>query len=690
MRPKLIAAAIIAASLLSPMALRAPFAQSTSTARVIVKYKADSGLMHTQALTAAGARISQMRTLGQRVGATLTAGSDISESSHVVFAKGMTSEQLAATLAADSEVEYAVPDRKLHRLAAPNDPLYTSVPVTGSTGGPLVGQWYLKPPGPTGTAAKTAPSAINAEAAWDITTGNANIVVAVLDTGIRFDHPDFKLASAGGNVYPGYDMIAADPDGSFSTAGDGNGRDADASDPGDGITAAQKAANSNFSNCTIDSTGIEASSWHGTQTLSFIGAATNNGIGMASVGRNVSVMPVRVLGKCGEGFTSDIIAGMLWAAGVSTPAGVPANTHPARVINLSLGGDGPCDAPSQAAITQLNAAGVVVVASAGNSGIAVGSPANCTGAIAVAGLRQDGDKLGVSSLGSAVAISAPGSNCPVSASPDCGYPMLAAYNSGQITPLANTYTDAFTVFTGTSFSAPLVAGAAALMLSVNPSLTPAQVRAKLMSSARAFPTTGSTAPQPPTEVACLDPVANPAVQIYCYCTKATCGAGMLDVRAAVAAATSIVAAISVTTPTPTAGAPVTLTSTSTASGGTISTDAWTITSAGSTGAAISGAANASTVTVQPTAAGTFTIGLTVTDSFGNTSTTSSSVVVAAVVVTTPPATGSSGGGGALGIGWLVLLLTAMLSLVAIDRVERRRVRAAAQRPGALAAQALKV
>lgn len=677
MRLQLIAAAVVAATLLSPAAMRAPQAQSTVTGRVIVKYKADSGLMHTQALTANGQRLSQMRTLSQRLGAELRAGADISGDSHVVFAAGMNSEQLAARLSSDSEVEYAVPDRKMRRLSAPADPLYGSVPVSGGTGGPIVGQWYLKPPGPTNTAAKTAPAAINAEGAWDISTGSANIVVAVLDTGLRFDHPDFQ----GGNVLLGYDMIAADEPTTtpptFVTAADGNGRDPDASDPGDGVTTA-KAGHAPYADCKA-----ENSSWHGTQTLSFIGATTNNSIGMASVGRGVTVMPVRVLGKCGEGFSSDIIAGMLWAGGVSTPSGVPANAHPARVVNLSLGVDGACDPASQSAITQLVNAGVVVVVSAGNSsGIAVASPANCVGAIAVAGLRQDGDKLGVSSLGPEVAISAPGSNCPSSPTADCGYPMLAAFNTGTIDPVVGavggSYTDAFTVFTGTSFSAPLVAGAAALMLSVQPSLTPAQVKARLMSSARPFPTTGSTAPSPVGQ--CGAPTSTP--QTYCYCpnpsstTASVCGAGMLDVRAALVAAAAVQTTVAVATTAPVIGSPITFTSTSTlGNGATVASQVWTLTP-GATGATITSGQGTSQLVVTPTAGGTLLASLTVTDSLGSTSTASASAIVPPVAVVIPPSAGSSGGGGALGVGWLALLMTAVLALVGIDRVERRRRRRA--------------
>ncbi len=688
MRLKLIAAAFVATAMLTPMAIQSPRAQSTAVARVIVKYRADSGLMHTQSMTIAGARATQMRTLGQRIGTPLVAGNDISESSHVVFARGLSSEELAAKLSADSDVEYAEPDRKKHRLTAPSDPLYSPA-VPAAAGVPATGQWYLKPPGATTlsgstTLSGTAPSAINAETAWNITTGSRSIVVAVLDTGLRFDHPDLQ----GGNVLPGYDMISSDdsttavPPGTdninvvegtnFATAHDGNGRDADASDPGDGITQAEiNADQSDFSGCSV-----ENSSWHGTQTLSLIGATTNNGIGMASVARNVSVMPVRVLGRCGSGYDSDILAGMLWAGGVATPTNVPVNTHPARVINLSLGSDDACSPAEQDVVNLLNAAGVVVVVSAGNSGIAVGSPANCTGAIAVTGLRSDGDKLGVSSFGAKATIAAPGGNCPTAG--NCTYPILAAFNAGLLDPVAGgNYTDAVNnVFTGTSFSAPMVAGAAALMLSVNPNLTPAQIKAKLMSSARPFPTSGSSIGT--TVPMCTDPGTSTTAVTNCYCTTSTCGAGMLDVHAAVmsvAAATTV--SVGVTSAAPTANLPVTLTASAVlGTGATSATYTWAITNAGTTGATITSGQGTATVVVTPTAAGTFTISLTTLDSVGNSIVTNSAVVVAAAAGTTGGGTttsSSSGGGGAIGVGWLALLLAAIGALAVADRIERRAV-----------------
>ncbi len=506
-----------------------------ASARVIVKYKADSPLLRKHALSVAAQQADQAEALGQRMGVALRAGASVSERAHVVFASGMTSEQLAERLAGESDIEYAVPDQRRRRFTAPNDPLYLSgPPVSGRKGGPVVGQWYLRAP------AGEVQSSLNIEPAWNVTTGGSNIVVAVIDTGVRFEHPDLQRVSAGGNLLPGYDMIS-----NVDVANDGDGRDADASDPGDWLTQAEvEQVDGPFYQCD---TVAENSSWHGTQTSGLIAALTDNGVGMASIGRNVRVLPVRVLGKCG-GFDSDIIAGMRWAAGLSV-AGVPSNPNPARVLNLSLGGDGVCRAAYRDAVAQINFVGAVVVASAGNStGHAVSVPANCPGVIGVAALRHVGTKVGFSDLGPEISVSAPGGNCvDIGPGAACRYPILTTSNSGLSVPDSNEdggsiYTDSFKVSLGTSFSAPLVAGTVALMLSARPAITPANVRALLQATARPFPTTGGdngdgtlvpqcTAPQP-TGAAQID-------QLQCYCTTSTCGAGMLDAGAAVLAVQAV-------------------------------------------------------------------------------------------------------------------------------------------------------
>ena len=531
----------IAVACLAPFCADVATAQgdaASDTARVIVKFKADSDSLRLQAQSVAAQPAARAQALGQRQGLELAAGAAVSESSQVVFATGITSEALAQRLAADGDVEYAVPDSEARADGAPNDPLYADG-VGGN--GPAVGQWYLRAP------VGAVKSSIDIEPAWNVTQGNPAIVVAVIDTGVRYDHPDLLAVGAGGKLLPGYDMVS-----DAQSANDGDGRDADASDPGNWVTAAEvNQVGGPFYHCTTlnPTTGLyvaQNSVWHGTLVSSLVAALTNNGIGMAGVGPNLRVLPVRALGKCGRGSESDIIAGMRWAAGLSVP-GAPINPTPARVINLSLSGDGTCDAAYQDAMNEILALGVVIVASAGNTnGHAVRRPANCTGVIGVAGLRHVGTRVSGSSLGPEVAISAPFGNCVNTASgTPCLYPILGATDLGTTIPVGPTYTDSFNVSTGTSFSAPLVAGVAALILSVQPALTPQQVRVVLQSTARPFPTTSDGASVPQCTAPQFDISSNPVDQGECICTIDTCGAGMLNAGAALTATAAGVAAANV-------------------------------------------------------------------------------------------------------------------------------------------------
>nr|HET7857634.1 hypothetical protein [Caldimonas sp.] len=154
MRKLLICAAAAVATFVGP--LQAPSAQSSTMARVIVKYRADSTLLRKQALSVAGQQTLQAAALGNRIGIALDAGRAITERSHVVLGRGLTSQQLAARIAAQSDVEYAVPDERKRIVEVPNDPLYASGPPIGATsGGPAVGQWYLRAPPPAGAASST-------------------------------------------------------------------------------------------------------------------------------------------------------------------------------------------------------------------------------------------------------------------------------------------------------------------------------------------------------------------------------------------------------------------------------------------------------------------------------------------------------------------------------------------------------
>jgi serine protease len=622
-------------------------AENPLEARVIVKYKADSTLMRSLSVRGAtNARPMHAATLSERLRIPLTDGWALGQRTQSLRGAGLTSSRLAQQLAGLPDVEWAVPDQRRRIRALPNDPLLAdNQPVVT----PTAGQWYLRAP----TALFV--SAINAVSAWDRTLGSPAITVAVLDTGILSAHPDLvgKLQPNGLGGF-GYDFVQ-----DIHTANDGDGRDPISEDPGDATTLGE---------CSPGG-AAETSSWHGTKVAGLIGAATDNGIGMASVGRNIMLLPVRVLGRCG-GYDSDIIAAMRWAAGLTSDVGSTAplvNTHPAKVINLSLGATGACPASYRDVVAEVNAAGVSVVAAAGNeNGLAVDAPANCAGVVAVAGIRHVGTKVGYSNIGPEVAISAPAGNCGNSIS--CLYPLLTTSNTGTAAPLtapaAYIYTSGGAdASIGTSFSAPLVSGTVGLMLSLNPALTPAGIRSILQSSARAFPSSGGEA----AATVCHAP--NGSDQIECYCTTSTCGAGMLNTAGAVAHAFDPTASATSSNATPTVGTVITLDgSGSIAYGGrSITTYQWTIVS-GASSAGFSGGTNTASVALNALAAGNVTIQLAVTDNTGATATTTASLAIAPA-----PVVAAGGGGGALDWTWL-LGIVAVLASVLVSRFHKNTVR----------------
>lgn len=639
---------------------------AADSARVIVRFKPEAASVRAKIMAARMSRSSAMDVaqtratgLGLRTGLQASGGLrarlSLDERTHVFTASGIDSATLAKRLSQDSEIEMVTVDqRRRHFAVTPNDPLYVGnggiAPTAGN--GSANGQWYLKAPS---AVPGEAVSSINAPSAWDLGTGSSSVVVAVLDTGVRMDHPDLA-----GQVVGGYDMVGFSNSAGVATANDGNGADADASDPGDWVSQADIDGGALGSGCT--SADITNSSWHGTRVAGLIAAASNNGQGIAGVAWGVKILPIRVLGKCG-GYDSDIMAGMKWAAGIAVP-GLPTNPNPAKVLNLSLGGTGTCGTTGTGAlyrdtITQVNAAKAIVVVAAGNSeGLAVGLPGNCPGVITVTGLRHVGSKVGFSSIGPEVAIAAPGGNC-VNLSGACLYPMLSTSNSGTRTPvLADAAYTNNSASVGTSFSAPIVAGTVALMASQRPSLTSTEVLSLLKSTARPFVSTGATA----GIAQCRAPTST--VQDECYCTTSTCGAGMLDAAAAVAAAKSLNGATVTIAATPSsavAGQVITLSAAGSTlgAGRSVVSYAWTLVDGGGVVSGFSSASNGVSTTMTASAAGTVSVKVELTDDLGVKYSASSSVNVAAAPVTTPPTTQSSsgggGGGGAFSALWVALL-----------------------------------
>ena len=367
--------------------------------------------------------------------------------------------------------------REKLRATMPNDTLYPS-------------QWYLQPLSPSN------PAAIDAPAAWDVTIGSPGVTVAVVDTGVRFSHPDLA-----GRLLPGYDLVSE-----VEFANDGDGRDADSGDPGDWVASADVNRNpALFDGCTV-----EDSSWHGTFIAGEIGAATDNGAGVAGVDWRARIVPVRVSGKCGA-LLSDLLDGLRWAAGLQV-AGLPLNPNPARIINLSLGGGAPCSAIYQDVIDEITAKGVLLVVAAGNESGPLRRPADCRNVVAVGAASGSGTKASYSNFGAGLSLLAPGGTSALR--------MLSTSNAGTTTPAADNYAAKI----GTSFAAPLATGTAALMLALDPSQSPALLSQRLRATARPHAFDGAVA-------AC-----GPEVTSSCNCTVATCGPGLLDTRGAVRAA----------------------------------------------------------------------------------------------------------------------------------------------------------
>ncbi len=415
---------------------------------------------------------ASVAALGRASGQSVTKVRNLTADTVVVRLPGAQSDAaLRGTVNAMARVqgvEWVEPDVRM--TTQTNDPLFAQ-------------QWDL---GPAGTSAY----GIDLASAWSaLPTGPETVNVAVVDTGY-VDHADLA-----GVFLPGYDFVD-----DARIANDGDGRDADASDPGDWITS-QESRRGFFRGCQSGN-----SSWHGTHVAGTIAAVADNGTGIAGINPHASIVPVRVLGKCG-GYTSDITDGVRWAAGLSV--GVPVNQNVAKVINLSLGGSGACSSTWQSAIDAVTAAGTTVVVAAGNSNADASgySPASCNGVVTVASTGKAGKRAYYSNYGSTVELAAPGGD----KNADAGDTILSTLNTGTTSPIASPAGDTYVKYQGTSMASPHVAGVVSLMLSAKPGLTPGQIGQLLQQTVTPFPS-GST------------------------CSTSTCGAGILNAAKAVTAA----------------------------------------------------------------------------------------------------------------------------------------------------------
>ncbi|TCO75407.1 serine protease [Chromatocurvus halotolerans] len=308
-------------------------------------------------------------------------------------------------LAREPGVAAAEPNYRVSVRATPNDEAY-----------PL--QWHYP--------------LINLPAAWRITNGSPEVIVAVVDTGILSGHPDLA-----GQLVPGYDFIR-DPE----SAGDGDGIDPDPEDVG---------------------TGNLSGNFHGTHVTGTVAAAGNNRIGVAGAAWGVRVMPLRALGTDGAGTSYDIGQAVRFAAGLANDSGtLPAQR--ADIINLSLGGEG-FSQFNRELYREVRRRGISVVAAAGNESRSEPDyPAGYADVFSVSAIDAQRNVAPYSNRGSSIDLAAPGGDSGNDVTGD-GYP------DGVLSTGAADGGFAYTFASGTSMAAPHVSAVLALMKSVNPGLS---------------------------------------------------------------------------------------------------------------------------------------------------------------------------------------------------------------------------
>ncbi|RKZ82376.1 MAG: serine protease [Candidatus Parabeggiatoa sp. nov. 1] len=284
-------------------------------------------------------------------------------------------------------------------------------------------------------------SLINLPQAWDVTIGDSSVIVAVIDTGVLLKHPDLRT-----KLVEGYDFVAS----RYDELDSDRGIDPDPDDPGDQFPG--------------------GSTFHGTHVAGIAAALTDNNEGIAGVGWQTLIMPLRVLGK-GGGFDYDIEQALRFAAGLPNDSGtVP--TRRADIINLSLGGRG-ISSGFQDLITEVRNAGVIVVASAGNedSDIPI-YPASLEGVISVGAVNINKQRASYSNFGKDIDVVAPGGGDTADINGD-GLPDEILSTMGDDQRSGKLKLEfSYDYMMGTSMAAPHIAGVMSLMKAVNPALTP--------------------------------------------------------------------------------------------------------------------------------------------------------------------------------------------------------------------------
>lgn len=301
--------------------------------------------------------------------------------------------------------------------------------------------------------------------AWALTTGSSDVLVAVVDDGIRFDHPDL----APNLTSDGYDFVRSAPaalcgGGTIDLAGDGDGYDPDPTTP-----AAHSAGDAD---CVIPQ-------WvggHGTHVAGTIGAAGGDGAAVTGAAWRVRIRPVRVLNTAGTGSWFDVAQGILYAAGLPASDGrggtVQAPTG-ARVVNLSLGG--PSDSPvlREAVLAATGAGALIVAAAMNHSSAEPFYPAAYPEVLSVAALGPSGSPAGYSNYGPSVDLAAPGGDFSAGFGAASFGVASTIWNFGAGRP-------AWSYWAGTSMAAPHVSGIAALVLSREPGLSAGALRERLL------------------------------------------------------------------------------------------------------------------------------------------------------------------------------------------------------------------